>query len=102
VNQVGIEVGQYVRTSTGVGYVFGKTESQFEIALVERDEERSASASELTLWKPKPGERVAEANNEYGVTGTVVEAGEEISLVRWDSLRRHVSFVNSGLEPASH
>ena len=45
-----IEVGTYVRTPDGVGYVFGKNGDQYEIALVKHDEELTCGASELTLY----------------------------------------------------
>ena len=93
-----IGVGQYVRTPEGVEIVFGKTESKYEIALVERDAEVTYPATLLAAWTPC--ERVAESGNEDGPVNIVVETGEEISLVKWDGLLRQVSFCNVGLEPA--
>lgn len=49
-------VGQYVTTSDGLtGFIYdddgGPEDGRpYEIAICERDEERFASASELTLW----------------------------------------------------
>jgi hypothetical protein len=94
-------IGQYViNTSDGlIGFIFADKEGRYEVAVCERDEERRYSASELIPWVPKAGERVTEINNEDGAIGIVVEAGETISLVKWDNLNRHVSWVNSSLEP---
>lgn len=95
-----IEVGQYVRTPAGVGMIFGKTESQYEIALVERDEEVTFSAPDLIAWTPEDCERVTDIDNEDSPVGIVVEAGEEISQVVWKNLRRQAAWGNSYLEPA--
>ena len=88
---------QYVTTSDGfTAYIYGRD----QIAICERDEERSVSASELTLWVPKVGERVTEAGNEDSPVGIIVDAGEENSLVVWTGFLRQVSWLNTGLEPA--
>jgi hypothetical protein len=56
------KVDQYVTTSDGLtGYIYEDNGSHeesgpYQIAICERDEERSVSASELTLWKSKPGD----------------------------------------------
>jgi hypothetical protein len=55
-------VGQYVTTPDGLtGYIFednGSYEDSrpYRIAICERDEERSVSASEVALWVPKADE----------------------------------------------
>jgi hypothetical protein len=114
-NQVGlIEVcfrarafatGKYVNTQDGLtAYIYddnGKSEESrpYRVAICEHDEERSLSANELTLWTPKPGQRVTEIDNEDSPVGIVVEAGEDISQVVWKNLRRQVPWVNSSLEP---
>jgi hypothetical protein len=60
------KVGQYVNTSDGfTAFVFSDSGNDedggpYQIAICERNEERSASASELTLWMPKPGDTNAE------------------------------------------
>jgi hypothetical protein len=95
-----IGVGRYARTLEGIVYIFGYEDNRYQTVRTDRDEERSVSASELTLWKPRNGERVKELGNDDGVTGTILEPGEEISLVKWDCLLRQVSWVNSCLEPA--
>jgi hypothetical protein len=57
------KVDQYVNTADGfTGYVYedngGHEESRpYRIAFCAQDEERNVSASELTLWAPKAGER---------------------------------------------
>jgi hypothetical protein len=100
------KVGQYVNTSDGfTAFVYADCGSRvesnpYQIAICERDEERSATASELTPWSPQNGERVVEAGNESSPAGIVVETGEEISQVVWKNLHRQVSWVNSCLEPA--
>jgi hypothetical protein len=68
-----IEVGQYIRTSDGVGYIFGKDDdNQYEIALVRRDEEVTYSAADLIAWTPEDGEHVVETEIEFGVDGKIV------------------------------
>jgi hypothetical protein len=95
---IGGQLG-YARMADGVVYILAYEDDRYRTVRTDRDEQGEYLASDLTPWSPQNGERVTEANNEYGVTGTVVEAGEEISLVKWDSLRRQVSWVNSSLEP---
>jgi hypothetical protein len=93
--------GQYANTSDGfTGFIYADNGGHYQVAICEHDEERRCSASELTPWTPKNGDRVVEADNDDSPIGTVVEAGEEISLVVWKGLMRQVSFVNSCLEPA--
>jgi hypothetical protein len=98
VTQVGIrafKAGQFAKTSDGfTAYIYGRD----QIAICERDEERAASASELTTWSPQNGDRVVEAGGT--ATGIVVEVGVEESLVVWKGLLRQVSFLNTCLEPA--
>lgn len=96
------EAGQYVKTSDGfTAYIYHREESRlYQVAICEHDEGRTASASDLTPWSPQNGERVVEADNEDSPLGTIVEAGDEASLVVWKNLRRQVSWVNSCLEPA--
>lgn len=48
----------YVRTPDGVGYIFGKNGNDYQIALVERDQEVTYPASKLTIWEPMDGEAV--------------------------------------------
>jgi hypothetical protein len=51
------KVGQYATTTDGLtGFIFEDTGSAYNIAICEHDEERSVSASELTLWSPKAGD----------------------------------------------
>lgn len=53
--------------------IFDKTENQFEIALVGRDEEVTYSASDLTAWTPEDGEPVVETEIEFGLDGAIVD-----------------------------
>jgi hypothetical protein len=93
------KTGQYVNTSDGfTGYIY-EDNGEYQIAICERDEERSVTASDLTRWSPRNGERVVETGNDNSLIGIVVEAGNEISEVVWKGLLRQVSFVNSCLEP---
>jgi hypothetical protein len=92
--------GRHVsRTPDGVVHVQGFDGGRYQTVHTERDEERKYKRSKLTAWSPRPGERVVEASNEDCVIGIVIEAGEEISLVKWGCLLRQVSFLNSCLEP---
>lgn len=94
------EAGQYARTSDGfTAYIYGRDYEENQIAICERDEERTASASELIPWVPQNGDRVAEADNEGSPVGTIVDAGVEVSLVVWKGLLSQVSFANSRLFP---
>lgn len=92
--------GQYAATRDGLtAFIYEVDHEENQIAICERDEERTVSASELTNWSPQNGSRVTEIDNEGSPVGIVVEAGEEISQVVWTGLRSQVSFVNSRLEP---
>jgi hypothetical protein len=73
---------------------------EYQIAICGHDEERTASASELTPWSPQNGERVTEAGNEHGPIGIVVEAGDEAALVVWTSFLRQQTWLHADLEPA--
>jgi hypothetical protein len=61
-----LKVDQYVNTTDGLtGYIFedngGYEDSRpYRIAICERDEERSVSASEVSLWIPEPGDNNSE------------------------------------------
>ncbi|MGY4501084.1 hypothetical protein ACVWYH_005015 [Bradyrhizobium sp. GM24.11] len=49
---------QYVTTSDGsTAFIFGEDNGAYKIALCDRDEERTASASELTRWAPRGREK---------------------------------------------
>jgi hypothetical protein len=91
--------GQYANTPDGIVLILGYKNNRYQTVRIDRDEERDYFASGLADWSPQNGEQVVEAGNENSPTGTVVEAGEDISLVVWAGLLRHVSFVNSCLEP---
>jgi hypothetical protein len=96
------KTGQYVTTSDGfTGFIYGHDGGRYEVAICEHDEERRCSASDLKPWVPKDGERVTEANNEHSPTGTIIEAGEETSIVVWPPLRRQVEWCSRHLEPAA-
>ena len=95
-----IGVGErYARLADGIIFIFGFKDGLYQTVRTDREEQCEYSASDLMAWKPRNGERVTEADCEDGVAGTVLESGEEISMVKWDSLSRQVSWVNSSLEP---
>jgi hypothetical protein len=96
-----LKIGQYANTSDGlIGFIYADNGSHYDVAICGHDEERRCSASDLTPWTPKNGKQVTEAGNEDSPIGTVVEAGEEISLVVWKGLLRQASWANSCLESA--
>jgi hypothetical protein len=97
----GITEGAYARTSDGVVYIFGVGASGYEVVHTERDEERFHSEDQLSPWSPLPGEHVTEAWTEVaGVTGVIIKADEETSLVMWSGLNEPQTWPNKDLEPA--
>ncbi len=95
---IGGQLG-YARLVDGIVFILGFKNGLYQTVRTDRDEEREYFAGDLTPWSPRNGERVTEANCEDGVAGTILESGEEISMVKWDSLSRQASWVNSSLEP---
>jgi hypothetical protein len=93
------KAGTYARTPDGIVYIQGCDGGRYLTISTERDEEHKYSRSKLAAWSPKAGERVTEIDNDSSPVGIVIEAGEEISLVRWDCLLRQLSWINSCLEP---
>jgi hypothetical protein len=97
------KVGQYVNTSDGfTAFIYadcGRREESrpYQIAICEHDEERSVSASELTLWVPKAGESVMDAHGEVGEF--LHTYGDATSVVKWKSFPLPEIRLNSGLEP---
>jgi hypothetical protein len=94
--------GQYVNTSDGLtGYVFedngGDECRPFQIAICRGDEERCYSASELTLWIPKAGEPVVDAQGEVGEC--LHAYGAATSVVKWKCFPLPEIRLNTGLEP---
>jgi hypothetical protein len=96
---VGFKAG-YVRTQDGIGFIFGCEGDRYQVVSVERDEERSVSASDLTPWTPRKSDRVTEAGNEDSPIGFVVYAGEGTSEVVWEGFIRQQTWLNKNLDPA--
>jgi hypothetical protein len=94
-----IQTGTYVRTHDGIGFIFGCEGGSYQVASMERDEERDYAASELTPWTPLVGERVIEADTEGGIAGLVVGGGESASLVKCDGFVCPQTWANADLEP---
>jgi hypothetical protein len=92
-------IGRHARIVDGIVFIFGHDGDCYQGVRTDREDVSEYQASELTVWKPKPGEHVVESGNESS-HGIVVEAGDEISLVRFGGLLRQVCFVNKVLEPA--
>ena len=89
----------YVRTKDGIGLVFGSERDSYQVASMDRDEERDYAVSELTPWTPLVGERVVEADTEGSIAGVVVNLREGASLVKWDGFVCPQTWANADLEP---
>jgi hypothetical protein len=98
--------GQYVNTSDGfTAYVYDdnglhEENRPYQVAICEHDEERCYSASELTMWIPKAGDGVVEANCGDGEIGQFLHTyGDDTSVVKWKSFPLPEIRLNSSLEP---
>ena len=92
------ESGQYVTTADGLtGYIHEDNGGVYQIVLCERDEERTVSAGEVTLWMPKAGDEVANAEGETGEF--LHRYDERTSVVRWSEFPLPQIWLTSKLEP---
>lgn len=94
-----IGVGQCARVSDGVVYVLGFDQGRYQTVRVDRDEECSHLAHELSPWTPLPGECAVEAGNEQCIDGTVVASADGTSLVTWTGFSEPQVWRNAKLEP---
>jgi hypothetical protein len=94
-----IGVGEFARASDGVVFIYGHDEERYHTVRVDRDEECTHLECDLTPWTPTPGERIAEANNEDCIGGTVIETGDCSALVKWTGFIEPQMWRNNKLEP---
>ena len=99
--------GQHVRTYDGLtGYIYEDNgapdeDRPYQIAIYERDEERSVSASEVTLWVPNAGDRIVERSFEDGEKGEFLHMyGDGTCVVKWDTFPLPQIVLCASLEPA--
>jgi hypothetical protein len=89
----------YARVSDGVVYVYGFGQGRYQTFHLELDEESTHLECELTQWTPTSGERVVESGNEDCISGTITEAGESTSFVKWLGFLEPQIWRNANLEP---